>query len=188
MIMKSDSIQDYILKTERNLGVAAAVGEAWPAAREELVAGFLARLESRLKRKLKGWHFEPADRIYVDAYAGYFFWKQSWVHQYGLGLQWESYGEQVFFGVFREKDDIGQRRFSEELLNAVKEVQPQTKRNTWWEAKVQINSPATDWRKPVVLWQMHTDKKFLDEVALQLLELAKVSEPIVDKLVRKYKK
>jgi hypothetical protein len=35
---------------------------------------------------------------------------------------------------------------------------------------------------------MHKDSKFLDDVAEQLLELAKISEPIVDKLVRKYKK
>ena len=53
--MKTDPIQDYILKSEQNLRIAAAVGEAWPDAREKLVSAFLDRLDTRLKRKLKGW-------------------------------------------------------------------------------------------------------------------------------------
>ena len=47
--------------------------------------------------------------------------------------------------------------------------------------------PAADWRDPDVLWQMHKDFKFLESVAEQLLELAKISEPIVDRLVRRKK-
>jgi hypothetical protein len=35
---------------------------------------------------------------------------------------------------------------------------------------------------------MKTDSKFLDDVAGQLLEVAKISEPIIDRLVRKHKK
>jgi hypothetical protein len=30
--MKNDPIQDFILKSEGNLGIAAAVATAWPAA------------------------------------------------------------------------------------------------------------------------------------------------------------
>ena len=37
--MKTDPIEDYILKSEHNLRIAAAVGEAWPDARERLVSG-----------------------------------------------------------------------------------------------------------------------------------------------------
>jgi hypothetical protein len=50
--MKTDPIQDYILKSEQNLRIAASVGEAWPDAREKLVSAFLDRLDTRLKRKL----------------------------------------------------------------------------------------------------------------------------------------
>ena len=52
--MKSDPIQDYILKSEGNLAVAAAVGEAWPEVRQKIVSGFLDSLESRLTKKLQG--------------------------------------------------------------------------------------------------------------------------------------
>ncbi len=48
--------------------------------------------------------------------------------------------------------------------------------------------PAGDWGKPDVLWRMNKDSKFLDDVAGQLLQVAKISEPIIAGLVRKYKK
>ena len=46
-----------------------------------------------------------------------------------------------------------------------------------------MQSPAANWRKPEVLWQMHTDTKFLEDVAEQLLGVAEISEPIVDRFV-----
>jgi hypothetical protein len=46
-----------------------------------------------------------------------------------------------------------------------------------------MRSPAADWHDPKVLWQAHTDHKFLEDVAEQLLGVAEISEPIVDPLV-----
>ena len=94
----------------------------------------------------------------------------------------------MVIGVYREKETIGNRPFCDELRRAVKEGFPSATINGWWEARIPLESPAADWRKPEVLWQMHKDEKFLEDVAEQLLELAKISEPIVDKLVREYQK
>jgi hypothetical protein len=184
--MKTEPIQDYILKSEHNLRIATAVGEAWPEAREKLVADFLDRLDTRLKRKLKGWEFERlGGRFFVDAYSGYYFWKPAWEGQYGLGLQGNEYGERMVFGVYREKERIGKRPFSEELFNAIVTLHPSARTHAWWEARMTMSSPAPDWRKPEVLWQMHKDSKFLEDVAEQLLAVTKISEPIVDRLARK---
>ena len=68
--MKTEPVQDYILKSEHNLHIAAAVGEAWPDAREKLVSSFFDRLDTRLKRKLKGFEFHRNGRFFVDAYPG----------------------------------------------------------------------------------------------------------------------
>lgn len=184
--MKSEPIQDYILKSEHNLRIAEAVGEAWTEARKKLVSGFLDRLDLRVKKKLKRWESGPWNgRFFVDRWAGYYFWKPAWEDQYGLGLQCNEYGKRMLFGVYREKDSIGKRPLSVELLNAIAKLYPSASANSWWEAKVMMQSPAADWQKPEVLWRMHKDKNFLDDVAEQILGVARVSESIIDRLARK---
>lgn len=184
--MKTEPIQDYILKSKQNLRIAAAVGESWPDAREKLVSAFLDRLEIRLKRNLKGWKFDRwGGRFFVERYPAYCFWKPAWEGQYYLALECTDYGQRMIFGVMREKDRIGKRPFSEQLQNAVRELHPSVGTHSWWEARIRLSSPAADWRKPEELWRMHKDKSFLDDVAEQLLAVAEVSESIIDRLARK---
>lgn len=187
--MKSDPVQDYILKSERNLGVAAAIAAAWPEAREQLVTGFLHRLDARLMKKLKGWRSCRYDgRFFVDAYPGYCFWKPAWENQYAIGLQSRENSEVIALGVSREIEHIGKRPHSPELFTAFQVLHSAATTHQWWEARATMRSPAADWRKPEVLWRMHKDRKFLDEVAGQLLAVAEKCAPIVDKLVRNYRK
>ena len=184
--MKTDPIQNYILKNQQNFRIAAAVGEAWPDAREKLVSDFLDRLDTRLKRKLKGWKSERwGGRFFVEAYPGYYFWKPAWEDQYYMGLVCHEYGQRMLFGVEREQSQVRKRSSSEELLDAVRDVYPSARMNLWWAARIVMTSPAPDWRKPEMLWQMHKDVKFLESVAEQLLEVKEISEPILDGLVRK---
>ena len=95
----------------------------------------------------------------------------------------------MIMGVWRDKGKILNRPFSNELLDAIQMNHPDARFiKPWWDAAVFMKSPASDWRKPDALWQMHQDSKFLDDVAEQLLDLAKTSAPIIDGLVQKYKK
>jgi hypothetical protein len=183
--MKTDSIQDYILKNEHNLGIAAAVCEAWPRAREKLVSEFLDRLDRRLKKKLRKWNSERWGVFLLDQWPGYQICKPAWGDDYSIGLQCGDFGRETTFGVFRDANRIKKRPHCEELLSAVQQLHPSAKSMMWWEARVIMRSPAPDWRKPEMLWRMHTDPKFLEEVAEQLLDLARVSERIIDRLARK---
>ena len=185
--MTTDPIKKFILKDKDNIRIAAAIGEAWPEVREQIAIDFQSRLEIRLKKNLKGWQFQKAESAYVTDYSGFYFWNTAWADQYWLGLQWELRGERMVLGVVRDKENIKRRPFCEKLFNAVKEIQPNARTNSWWEAKALMHSPASNWRKPEVLWRMRNDT-FLEEVAAQLLELAKISDPIIRGLVRKYKK
>jgi len=150
----------------------------------KLVSSFFDRLDTRLKRKLKGFEFYRNGRFFVDAYPGYCFWKPAW-KQYNLALQCHEYGERMLFGVEREKQRVGKESFSEELLDAVRKVQPSARMNAWWAVRITMSVPAPDWRKSEVLWQMNKDAKFLDSMPEQLLEMAMISLPIVNRLERK---
>ena len=184
--METEPIEDFVLGSEHNLRIAAAVYDAWPKARQKIVDGFLDRLGSRLKHELKEWEFGPwGGNFFEDTYPGYACWKPAWVDQYGIGLQCLKYGESMVFGVYREKENIGSRPFCDELLQAISKLHPSARQQAWWEARMTMHSPTADWRTPDVLWRIHKDAAFLEEVALQLLEVAKVSEKILDREARK---
>jgi hypothetical protein len=90
------------------------------------------------------------------------------------------------FGVVRVPNRIANRPFSAELLGAVAKIQPSAKvAPQWWEAHVFLRTPAPNWREPEVLWRMHTDQSFLNEVTEQMLAVAKEAEPILDRLTKK---
>ena len=184
--MKIDPIQQFILANEQNLRIAAAVGEEWPKARAQIASGFLDRLKLRLEKQLKGWEFALDDgKFFEKAWAGYYLGKADWKSQYHIGLQCGESGRQIGFGVSREADSIGKRPHSAEVLDAVKKLHPSASSYKWWEAWIAMRSPAFDWTRSEVLWRMHTEEAFLEDVAVQLLEVTKCVEPILDRLVRK---
>jgi len=182
--MKSNPIHDYILKSESNIIVAAAIATEWPEARAKLVSAFLERLGARLKKK--GWDFEPWGRFFLDQWAGFAIWKPAW--DLSISFQCGQYGAHMGIGVSRDTDDTGKFPLNEPLLRAVQKILPSAKPNPWWEAYALMHSPAPDWRKPEVLCRIHKDSKFLTDVADQLLEIAEVSAPIIDGLARKHAK
>jgi hypothetical protein len=183
--MKTDTIQDFIVTDERNLRIAAAIAEAWPKAREQLVSSFLKRLHSNLEPKLGGWDHVLWKQFFVDPYPAMYLWKPSWKDQYSVAFQCSNHGEEMVFGVQRDETYIKKRPFCAEILSAVRKLHPSAHARTWWEAVVTMQSPAADWRKPEVLWRMHKDEKFINDVAEQLLEVAQATEAIIDRLVQK---
>jgi hypothetical protein len=186
--MKSEAIQNYILKNENNFQIAAAVGEAWPEARGKIVSEFLGRLDSHLKKKLKGWEIGPEDgRFFLDCYPGYYLKKVSWVYHF-IGFQCGEYGDRMIIGVCRDTNDTREVPLHAPLLTAVQKIYPSAKSNSWWEASAPLRSPETDWKMPTTLWRMHKDATFLTDIANQLLDIAEVCEPILDSLVQKSRK
>jgi hypothetical protein len=188
--MTTDPIQKFILKDKDNFRIAATVGDAWPEITERIAVEFLDQLEIRLKRDVNNWHFERWERFFIHAYPCFMFWKPDWRGEYYMALQFGDYGQKISFGIQRDErmKHIQTRRRFDNALIAVKKIHPSAKSEPWWESKVFMRFPADNWRKPDVLWRMHRDKTFLKNVAEQLLEVAKVSTPIIDSLVRKFKK
>lgn len=183
--MNTKPIQDFIITNERNLRIAAAVSEAWPEARGQLVSGFLDRLGSTLIKTLKGWNFKHQQQWFVAGYPSFFIWKPEWKEEYVVDLCCYDCGKKMVFGISRdaEKEHIKKRAHCVEVLNAVNKIHPKATVNDWWEARMNMQTPAPDWRKPEVLWRMHTDATFLNEVARQLVEVANITEPIIDRFI-----
>jgi hypothetical protein len=185
--MNNDTVQGYILASKDNLRIAVAVSDAWAEAGPKLVSNFFKRLESRLKKTLTGWQFDRWNCYLNDSEAGFDFWKQAWKGEYYITTEFWKRGGEGSYGVARDADKeyIKKRPHCDELLAAVKKHYPNASSRKWWEAEIAWQSPAADWQQPEVLWRMHTDDKFLEEVAEQLLNVARIAETPVDRFVER---
>jgi hypothetical protein len=180
--MNSKSIQNFILQSEENLRIASAVAEAWPEAARELMSSFLDRLETRLTGKLKGWK-SWRDPNFFKTYAGYYIVKPEWEESYWIGFECYPNCRQIDIGITWETKNTRKQGVAE-LLTALQTIYPSAKylpAYRWVYAM--LRSPAPDWSKPDVLWRMHKNPEFVTDLANQLLEIAKVSEHIIDRLV-----
>ena len=91
----------------------------------------------------------------------------------------------MIYGVWREEGNIAHRPFTGEILTQVKKAHPSAKARIYYEAEVRLRSPESDWRPVDVLWQIHRDPLFLADVAGQMLEIATLTERIIDSVVAK---
>jgi hypothetical protein len=182
--MKTDPLQEFILKDEQNLRIAVAVSEAWPDVRSRITTTFLDRLTTKLVKELPGWATETWETCFEHAYASFQLYKPTWEY-YWVDLQFRDCGQNMRLGIVREESLVSDRPFSPDILEAVRKIYPSAKQAKWWEAIIVLRSPATDWRTPDVLWRMHTDSSFLDTVAEQMVALAKATEFILDRLHKK---
>lgn len=184
--MNSTPIQDFLLESERNLQIAHAISESWPEIRCKLATDFLNRLGKKLLKDMKGWKFSIDGNFFIDRYPCFSIWKPKWNDQYGVTLQCHDYGSTMILGITRDETHkkIKRRPFCPQIEEIVKEIHPSAKSSTWWEARVTMRSPAEDWRKPDVLWRMKSEKRFLDEVAEQILEIAQSTASIIDRLTK----
>ena len=181
-------ITEFILQSERNLRVARAVYSEWEGAKGELGKEFCNRLSAILMKKLPGWECDNWDFL-ISKHGGFSMWKPEWADQYYVHLKALDFGETMTYGILRIESNasMAKRPFSPDLLYAVKNRIDSAKGNKkWWEVVMDLHEPDSDWSKPEVLWQMKTSDVFLERVASQLLELAALSEKIVDTQVAKY--
>lgn len=183
--MNADPIEDFILANKANLSIAVAVAEGWPRARTRMVTDFLGHLRNALEGKLENWKYDASGEYFKDRYPGFYFWKGAWANQYSVRLEFGNYGRNMIFGISRVAGPAEERAFSGELLAGIKQPFPSARARKFWEADITMQSPAKDWTSPEVLWRMHSDPKFLADVAGQLLAVAKIGEPIIDRLAQK---
>ena len=186
MTINNDStpISQFILESEKNVEIATFIYENYDNARAELVKGFIERLEADLKGRLPDWSFEYDPPFFTSRYGILFLKKAKWLDCYAIVLEAFDEGNQMNYGVWRDETLIGAVPRNPELLAEVRKRLPQARSRKYYEAEIQMNSPAPDWRKPKVLWRMQTDETFRKEVAASLLEIVEIAEKRIGDLVK----
>jgi hypothetical protein len=177
-------VKQFIAESEQNLDIATAIYEQYEEAREAIVKAFLARLETDLSANLKGWSFSYDPPFFTSAYGSFSLNKLSWENRYAILLEAYDWGERMIYGVWRNEALIGSVPRSAELVGAVRKKLPDATSRKYYEAEIRLTSPAKDWRKPGVLWRMHSDATFRQEVKALLLEVVELGEKRIDALVK----
>lgn len=180
-------ISDFIAESERNLAVATAIYEQYKPARDHLVAAFFKRLESDLATTLKNWKFEYSPPFFIDRYGGFGAFKPTWKDRYQIRIEALDSGNRMIYGAWRHEDLLKGVPRSADLLATVRKKLPSATSRAWYEAEIRMTSPATDWRKPKVLWRMQSDQSFRKEVGTLMLELIELTEKPVDLLCKQFR-
>ena len=180
-----NEITQYLLQSDLNLRVGSAIFDAWPEARARIGSEFISRLGERLLQQLPSWEVELLERPYLDQWAIFCLSKPSWRGQRAIALQFWNHVQHVRIGAFRDQSVLPGSISDPALLEALRRSHPRAKSNVqWWDAYIVATHPASDWCSPKTLWRMHSDPKFLDDVAAQLLDIATATEGRIDQLVR----
>ena len=177
-------VSQFIAESERNIEIAAAIFEHYEEARAEIVKGFFDRLKKALQAKLPGWCFRYSEPFFDTRHGAFDMFKKPWKERYRIRIEAYQYGVSMGFGVWRDPELVGGIPLSAELLAAVKEDFPRATSRDYFEAEINMTSPAVDWRTPKALWRIHSDEAFRAEVEALLLQMVTLSEEHIDALVK----
>jgi hypothetical protein len=177
----SSNTQMFLLGDIRRLELAAHVTDAWIGLKSRIWAEFLVRLEIRLARQLSIVDRRTDDGPFVGGgrYPTFKIWLTGWPTTRALALQSAEGGKVVRFGIVRETNCRTQLPMKPEILNSIREGFPNASDKgvgSWWEAFIPMTSPASDWSRPDVMFRMHGEASFLEEVATQLRHVAVSTE------------
>jgi hypothetical protein len=154
------SVKGFITESERNIEIASAIYEQFPAARQDIVREFFRKLAADLERKLPGWSTRYDPPFFDHQYGAFGIFKNTWNELYEVRIEAFKGGESMIYGVWRDERLLRRGARSEKLLAEVRKNVPDATSRQWYEAEIRMTSPAKDWRKPNVLWRMHSDKTF----------------------------
>jgi hypothetical protein len=174
------AIADYIIGNERNLRLSEAIyASSYENARERIMKGFFERLTKRMLKDFPGWKGRYDEPFFIDQYGAYDFSNPAWSDEYSIRLEAWKKGDRIIYGVWRDEEKLHKRPRSTAILMAVQKAHPSAISRMYYEAEVTLRSPEPDWREPEVLWRIHTDRDFLEDVAVQLLEVIELTRKLV---------
>ena len=138
--VNTKSIQKFILQSERNFRIAAAVAEAWREARRQLMSSFLDRLETQLTRKLKGWKPSREGNFFKTWARGITSRNLNGERVIGLHSSARADGSEIYIGITWETDNL-RKQARIELLTALQTIYPSAKFGSRWVYEM-VRSPA----------------------------------------------
>ncbi len=171
----------HALRSPENLRLALVVGSAYNDLKAEIVKSFASCLGKKLEADLgASWHVRLDDLRKVE--CGIAICKESWAGKFEIRLAADkSDAQDIYFGV---KNLIEHTQGSDrELYRTLNDGVRSGKWSPSWEWYAYAESQYRNWNTTEVLLLLYRrDPVLVDTLVAELLQIAKVAEPVIDKL------
>lgn len=181
--LQEQTVAEFILENEGNLGIAVEVAGAFPPIQRQIVQRAMDALEKQLRSSLgKEWEiWNDRETVILKPYAGVYFRRKAWGEIY-IMLEVRRREEQTLVGLWRDR-----QRPKMAALDATVDVafaKMPGKASRWWAWYHELPAEYGNWNAaPALAAMQFRQNEIVDYWTEQMLLVHKVTSPVIDRFV-----
>jgi len=182
--LQEQTVGEFILENEGNLGIAVEVARAFPPIQRQIVQRAMDALEKQLRSALgKEWEISnDRETVILKPYAGVYFRRKLWGEVYVM-LEIMRREEATVVGVWRDR-----QRPKMAALDAILNVafaKMAGKANRWWAWYQELPAEYGNLNAgPALAAMQFRQRELVDYWTEQLLLVHKLASPVIDKFAK----
>jgi hypothetical protein len=182
--LQEQTVGEFILENEGNLGIAVEVARAFPPIQRQIVQRAMDALEERLRSELgEEWEISnDREEVILKPWAGVYFRRKFWGEVY-IQLEILKREEHTVVGLWRDRQKP-QMAALDAKLNVAFEKMP-GKANRWYAWYQELPAEYGNWNAaPALAAMQFRQKDIVNYWAKQMLAVHKIASPVIDRFVK----
>jgi hypothetical protein len=182
--LQEQTVGEFILENEGNLGIAVEVARAYPPIQRQIVQRAMDALEKQLQSSLgKEWEIgNDREKVLLVGYASVNFRRKSWGEVY-ISLENGRKEEATVVGVWRDRQRPKMAALDATLNTAFAKMAG--KANRWWAWYQELPAEYGNWNAgPALAAMQFRQPEIVDYLTEQMLLVHKIASPVIDKFVK----
>jgi hypothetical protein len=179
---QQQTVGDFILENEANLGIAVEVARAFPPIRRQVVQRAMDALEKQLRARLgEEWEIRNDREKVILKHAGVYFRLKSWGDVW-IMLEIEREQETTVVGVWRDRQRPKMAVLDAAIDKAFAKMPGKANRWAWYQ---ELPAEYGNWNAaPALAAMQFRQKEIVNYWTEQLLLVHKIGSPVIDKFVK----
>jgi hypothetical protein len=182
--LQEQTVGEFILENEGNLGIAVEVARAFPPIQRQIVQRTMDALEKQLRSDLgkEGEIWNDRETVILKPYAWVCFRRKSWGEVY-ITLEIRRQEETTVVGLWRDRQRPKMAALDATLNTAFAKMAG--KANRWWAWYQELPAEYGNWNAgPALAAMQFRQPEIVDYLTEQMLLVHKIASPVIDKFVK----